>query len=325
MTVTTTTASASVTIVIAQEPLLLQAWLERARASLAVGALDEQIFRGPEASAAEVIAAAQSVPLAAARRLVVVQEAQTLPAPALEALTRYAQRPSPASTLLLLVRGELPRAAGWSSLLQAAEVAQCASPEGQDLARWLQQETQRQGKQLSTQASAILEEQWGQNLLALGHAVAQAACYVGERATIEAADVEALGGRNPQATAFQWADCIVARSGAAALQFLGAQARDPKAGPQLIGLLAWQFERLLRAKRLQAGGASEPQVLGAAGIKPYWRQAFLRQLAGYTLSQLQQALTTIAETDAALKRGRVDQETGLTVLVTRLCSLAAAR
>ena len=167
---------------------------------------------------------------------------------------------------------------------------------------------------------ALLEEQWGHDLLALANALAQAASYVGSRRVIEEGDVEALGGRNPQATVFEWSDMIVRRDASAALRFLSLQQQEGKTAPQLIGMLTWQFDRLLRAKRLQQAGAPEGQIVSSVGIaQPRWRSEFLRQLASYTLPQLQSAAETMLETDVAIKRGQGTPALLVELLVVRLC------
>ena len=273
---------------------------------------------------AEVLTTAQSAPLASTHRLVLVHDAQLAGADAIERFAAYAARPQPSTCLVLMVSGALPASAPWKALAGLASVVGCQAPEGPALRQWINERARQLDKQVSADAATLLEEQWGRDLLALANALDQAACYVGGRAVIEETDVEALGGRHPQATVFQWTEMIVRRDASAALQFLAVQQREGKTAPQLIGMLTWQFDRLLRAKRLQTAGAPEGRVLAAAGInQPRWRGLFLRQLGGYTLPQLQAAMTLMLETDVAAKRGRMTPELAVELLVVRLCGSEA--
>ena len=315
--------TAAIMLLTGDEPLLQREWLDRLRQRLDVGPCDEQAFRGPEAEIADVLAAAQSAPLAAGHRLIILADAHRLPAAALAHLVAYARHPQPSTCLALLLSGAPPTAELWMELAALAQVIACDAPQGALLRRWLTERATGLGKTLTPAASALLEEQWGHNLLALANALEQAASYVGSRRTIEEADVEALGGRNPQATVFQWADVIVQQDAASALRLLAMQQQEGKSAPELIGMLTWQFSRLLRAKRLQVSGAADSQVCSSAGVKPSWRGAFLRQLRAYTLPRLQAATEAILETDVAIKRGRAASDVAMVLLVVRLCGATA--
>lgn len=313
------TETAPVILLTGDQPFLQQEWLARLRQRLDIGPFDEQTFRGPEAAIADVLAAAQSTPLAAARRLILLAAAHRLPVAALPHLVTYARHPQSSTCLVLLLGGSVPKGEAWAEMASLAQAIACDAPQGAALHRWLADRATGLGKTLDAAAAALLEEQWGHDLLALANALEQAASYVGSRRAIAERDIEVLGGRNPQATAFQWTDMIVAGDAASALRLLVLQQHEGKTAPELIGLLTWQFGRLLRAKRSQASGAGEPQVLAAAGVKTYWRGEFLRQLRAYTLPRLQAAAAAMLDADLAIKRGRVTPDVGMVLLVTRLC------
>ena len=315
----THTDAAPVILLTGDEPFLQQEWLARLRSRLDIGPFDEQTFHGPEAVIADVLAAAQSAPLAAAHRLILLADAHRLPAAALTHLVAYARHPQPSTCVVLLLDGALPKGELWTEMSSFAQIIACDAPQGALLRRWLTERAAGLGKTLAPAASALLAEQWGHDLLALANALEQAASYVGARRTIEEADVEVLGGRNPQATVFQWTDMIVAGESAQALRLLAMQQHEGKTAPELIGMLTWQFSRLLRAKRMQASGTPDAQVCLSAGVKPQWRGDFLRQLRAYTLPRLQEATGAILEADVAIKRGQVAPDVGMVLLVVRLC------
>ena len=316
---------AAVIVLTGDEPLLQQEWLARLRAQLGVGPFDEHMFGGADADIADVLATAQAAPLAAARRCVVWTDAHLIAAGALAHLVTYARAPHLSTCLVLLVPGHPPKTAPWTALTALAQVVTCDAPQGGSLRQWIVQRAAVLDKTIDPAAAALLEEQWGHDLLALANALEQVACYVGERRVIAEGDVEGLGGRHPQATVFQWSDLIVRRDLDAALRFLGVQWEAGKTAPQLIGMLTWQFERFLRAKRLVQAGAPEAQVTAAVGIlQPRWRGEFLRQLAGYTLPQVQAAMAALLDADIAIKRGRGTPELVVELLVVRLCGRTIA-
>ncbi len=311
---------APVIVLTGDEPLLQQEWLAHLRAQLAVGPFDEHAFRGAEADITDVLAAALAAPLEATRRCVLWQDAHLITAGTLAHLVTYARAPQPSTCLVLVLPGSPPKSAPWPELLALASVVACDAPQGSALRQWITQRAAALDTTVSPAAASLLEEQWGHDLLALANALDQAACYVGARRTIEEGDVEALGGRHPQATVFQWSDLIVRRDLPAALRFLDVQWQEGKTAPQLIGMLTWQFERLLRAKRLAQAGAPEGQIAASVGItQPRWRGEFLRQLVGYALPQLQAAMAALLGTDIAIKRGQGTPELLVELLVVRLC------
>jgi DNA polymerase III delta subunit len=86
----------------------------------------------------------------------------------------------------------------------------------------------------------------------------------------------------------------------------------------ILAMLAYQFRTLLVVRRGIDCGQSQAEIAKEAKIKPYSVQKSYTPAQRFSESFLRDALTRILATDFAIRQGRMDQRTGLLMLVLSL-------
>lgn len=123
----------------------------------------------------------------------------------------------------------------------------------------------------------------------------------------------------PHTRPFALIDAIAAHDAARALSVLREQLRLRKDVLELYGLLSWQIQRWLTAKRLVEQGESLAEVAHALSLRA-WQVARLQtELAHWSLGALQRHAQRCWEVERGIKRGRIAGELALEVLVLELC------
>lgn len=281
-------------------------------------ALCETLLDNP--SADDIIAAAETVPMMAERRLVVVRDSALLvsgrardEAAESERLTAYLPK-LPGYTLLLFYchggidgRKKLSQALG-----KLATVVKFDPLSDEELTRWMRATLKAEGgKTIGPREAQRLAFTAGRELALLTGELHKLAHYLGEREAVEAADIDAVVTRSLECTVFQLVDALVEGKEAQAFSLLSAML---EAGEGRLGILAMmlrQYRVLLTLKWMQAEGIDRPSQQRRLGVPPFAFDRAQKQAQGYTLARLKEAVALCVDTDYAVKSGRLREDAAL--------------
>lgn len=166
------------------------------------------MLTGDTTDASTVLTLAATIPMMAERRVVIVRDFQRLSQKDREAVADYADQPT-ASTCLVLVTPRVDLKTKLYSRLSkstTAVVFYALYPER--IPAWLQQRVRSYKKRLSGEAGHQLQAIVGTDLGELASELEKLVVFVGNRQTIEAADVEATMGPSRAGTIFDLAQAI---------------------------------------------------------------------------------------------------------------------
>jgi DNA polymerase-3 subunit delta len=304
------------------------------------GALNLSEFQAPSLSAAEVIAACDTVPFLDDRRLVIVHQlfgwrarqagrrraeaearsdSSGLKAER-EQLLAYLPRLAPQTTLVL-VEPQLapPVLAEISRALPAdrRDVRAFGAPRGAELERWLAVRARRRNGALAPGVARLLRQHGPASLEALDQEVAKLVTYAaGEPVSV--ADLnELLAGS--EIVVFELLDALAeGRQGdalAAYRRLLRQGGRAEELTPQIIAL----YRRLLICRLALEERASLAEVQAAHGVKLI--DKLQGQARGWTSEALRRSLGLLLALDRRLKRGETEAESGLEVAIDQLAGL----
>ena len=305
------------------------------------GELNLAEFHAPELSAAAIISACDTIPFIDDRRLVIVHQlfswrpraaarqsadgkagADPLK-PERERLLDYLPGVAPHTTLVLVERGLTPtqRDEIVKRLPKGrADVRPFPGPQGHDLERWLATRAQKHGGQLGPRVAGLLREHGPKGLEALDREIAKLVTYAGgEPVSVDMLD-ELLPGA--ELVVFDLLDAVAeGRAGDAlsTLRRLYRQGLRPEElAPQIIAL----YRRLLVCRLALAERLDPAEVQRTHGVKLIDKlRAQARRLPS---DSIQQALEALLAFDRKLKRGELDPETALELLLADLAALAQA-
>ncbi|MFO7171694.1 MAG: DNA polymerase III subunit delta [Bacillota bacterium] len=290
----------------------------------------------------QVLGLVQTLPLMAARRLVVMRksglfssrrggrpgeegtEGEPVPPAGEEEkqLLAYLRQPAPFVCLVITVDGEPDRRRQVYRAVEAAGVVvDCSQPGEEEAAQWCQVRAQRLGKQLDPEAARILVEKVGTDLTLLGMELEKLALYT-EGEAIGPEPVLTLVSGATQVQVFDLIDAVAEGQVGRAVHLLSQMLRQGEPPLRLLALLAGHFRRLLEARALADQGVTPARAAQERRQRPYYWEKLMRQARRFNREDLVRALEQILEVDVALKtRGGEEQ----LVLETLLMELAALR
>lgn len=191
-------------------------------------------------------------------------------------------------------------------------------PQGEELYRWIKEQVEDEGGQISPEATVTLAAFMGNNLQALSLEVSKLVSYTGGTRPIQEADVHLLVDAVQEATVFQLADAMAARNRKRALETLHILLNRGVNANYILVMIARQFRILLEMKELVSSGVAPAQIQSKLGLHPFVAQKAQDQARAFSLERLEGIYKQLLALDAAIKQGRIEPETALDILVAEL-------
>ena len=191
-----------------------------------------------------------------------------------------------------------------------------------ELPGWIAARATLLGVELAADAIAELATAVGPDTERLDRELAKLAAYAGGR-KVSGADVRALVSGAIGSDIFALTQAVVRHDSRAALGQLERLLADGQAPQQILALLLWQFRVLLFASAMRSSADAERMakaIRSSAYAIGKW-QAFARRT---TRADIVRAYESIYATDLAIKQGRTDPETALTLCLLDLCGVRGA-
>ena len=307
------------------EDYLKQAWAQRlieAMVDPMAATMNLDRFAG-NAPAGEIVAAAQTFPFLAERRVVLVTGSGLFDAGRkadTEALAAYLENPSPVCTLIF-VENKVNAA---NRLLKAAKQAglcvELKAPTERELVAWLQKKAAAAGRELDGDVARLVLETVGSDMTNLNNEMAKLCDYPGSGTAITAADVAAVCSQTLEAKIFDLVDALSQKQGEKAVELYRDMLLLKKRPIDILGMLIRQFRLLFQVKYLAQKGEGPSAIIARLGLTE--RQAFLvrkllAQGKNFSLSTLSQALEDCLEADVAFKTGQIDEELAVELLILK--------
>lgn len=272
----------------------------------------------------QLIAAAETLPFLADRRLVIVRDHPALLGRC-EADSRLLDYlPAvPASTVLLFFCTGKPdgRKKLYTVLKKMDAVVSFTALKGAELTGFVTEGFRKAGKECDERTAEYLVFTVGSDSGLLLEEIAKIASYAGDRPSVTAGDVSALATPSTECTVFQMVDAVVSGQKGRTLSLLNHLLLAGTDRVSILALLLRQFRLLQHVKIMQYEKRSRESIRSALGVQPFIADQFLRQASAYTGGQVRKAVALCLETEYAVKSGRLLQDSALEAVILKLLSL----
>lgn len=278
-------------------------------------------FDAKEADADAVIGTAQTFPVMAQKRLVIVNRAEALSKSQQEGLLSYVKKPSGTTCLIFIAStGKIDKRLSFFSEMDKANfLFHFKPPSDAQLPSWVKKEAQRCGKSITDDAIGTMLEVTGSELMDIKQELAKLTLFVGERNNIEKADMELAVTNGRVDTVFDLADSIGRkdlREAVINLRKLMEQKEEPV---KILGMISRQFRIIWRIKALKKKGAAINSIASTLGLFPTYIDGYLKQGKDFSEAGLLRIFKTLHNADITLKSGRQPPRLAIERLVMELC------
>ena len=255
------------------------------------------------------LAAADQLPMMAQRRVVKITEVRvtasankdSLKEDQFDAIAAYLANPSP-NSVVIFVADELNRSRRVGKLLSEKSVSVEFTPlEDAELVKWANSKLDEFGTQMDDRTLRHL-------IAMIGPDVRRLTIEIGKLSTAALPDkvinidlVDSLVANVREIPNFDLTDNLVAGNKAKALKILSKILNDGAEPLMLLGLLSYNYRRLLMVKDMMERGVDRSEVSRVMKLRYNDQEAFLAAARRASLDQLKKAVVALAETDLAIK------------------------
>lgn len=266
----------------------------------------------------QAIAAAEQLPMMAARRVVRITDFGKLREADEGALLRYLARPAESSVVIFIADDLDKRRKLSKTLLDACASVEFATLSDNELAVWARERL----KGLKAEAD---ERTLRQIIALVGTSVRRLANELDKLATaalpggrITMDSVDALVGRSREMSNFELTDHLIAKDRKGALRTLRRLLDDDAEPVMLVGLIASNYHRLALAKELMSAGKPKEEVFRLVPMPYHKREDFLATARRTDAADLARRISRIASTDLAIKTSLGTPRLQLELLICEL-------
>ena len=276
---------------------------------------------GAGASVSRVLDELRTLPFLADRRVVLIKDADKFVSDNRQVLERYFDNPCSSGTLILVVTSWPANTKLAKKLPKVGKLINIVAPKPWQLPdRLINYSKEAHNKRLDRQAAELLVELAGDELTTLYNEIDKLALFADREKAITQKHIESLIGHNRLFNSFAVIDSVLAGDIVKAVGRLRKMFEADRAAEfTFIGAFAFHFRRMFNAKVLVEGGQSTIDVAKRLRI---WgdRNAFFAQLKKVSLEQIGRNMQQLAETDYAIKTGRVKPKVAAEQLVFKLAA-----
>jgi DNA polymerase-3 subunit delta len=304
-----------------QEPYLLQRVAKAVRrAVLSAGNDDfnDDQFYGKEATAAQIIAAALTLPVFAPKRLVTVKEAQQLPAVELDGLLGYLKDPAPETCLLFVADKIDSRRKFYQQFKKVGCLVEFTPLSERDLPRHIKGFLDERDYRISADALELFCSMVGPNLHEVHSELEKLLTYLGERLLIDFVDVEAVVSKGRTENIFELGNAVGRGDAIKALTLVKHLVDDGEAPLKILSLLVRHFRQLWKVRELQVCKINPREISTTAGVPFFVVDAMIAQGKRFSRDDFRQAYEAFLETDLAMKSSGANAEALLESLLLQL-------
>ena len=261
------------------------------------------VFYGNECKGDEVFSAAQTLPMFAQTRVVLVKKGGDLSAGAMEVLLPYLQDPCPSTCLILQAEKVDGRKKFFAEFKKRGEVVEFKRPYENQLGPYLRDEVRAAGKKIDSAAAELLAYLVGNNLQELVSQIEKLCVYCGKKELIGVAEVKAIVSDTKVESVFEFTDALGSKDVGRALRMLTTLLGDGEAPLRILGGVARHYRQLWQVRELLDRKTPPGDMAKVSGINPYFLKKVMDQARNYRVSELAVVFERMLELDLAFKSG----------------------
>ena len=315
------------------EEYLQEKWLKELSSVIIIESMRDfnyQLVDGSKLSAAQVISQANTPPVFADRRLLVIKNPDFIKTAKAEAagadqLMEYITDPMESTCLVFWVSGSPDkRNRYYKAIDKMRALVDMPRLKGAELSRWIKEECNNLGISLKPDAMSVLLSLDSVELWFVHNELEKLALFY--NGSIEAPVIvslkQLLEVMTPIAETgiFELVDNIGQKKGEQSLEALRNILMTKEQPVRILFMIARQFRLIFQAKILLEQGLHERATAKELGVLPFVASKACRQSTNYNLFALEIAMKLLRDSDLALKSG-ANAEATLQELVLRLVSL----
>jgi DNA polymerase-3 subunit delta len=263
-------------------------------------------YEGEHANAAEIIGMAETMPFLSDKRLILVENSGFFKSGSPE-MAEYLGRQSD-TTILLFVEKEVDKRKDvYKALSKKGFDIECITQSDDSLKTWIRSRFKSEGKVISPAACAFFLDRVGTDMSNIASEIEKLVCYCMDRSEIREEDIDAVSANYLTGRIFAMTDAIAEKNQKRAIELYYDLLALKEPPAKILSLITRQFNLMYQVKEMSSSGRGNSEIASALKLQPFIVDKYKRWSWIYTPEQLKDALEMCAESDTAVKTGKLDQ------------------
>ncbi|WP_227934898.1 DNA polymerase III subunit delta [Alkalihalobacillus deserti] len=274
---------------------------------------------------------AETFPFFGGKKVVVVKDFSIVTAQKQEAkldhdlnrLLEYIEHPSPEAILIFLTPFEKldERKRITKALKKRSAVVECSPFDDKMLSQWLEVQAAKKGFTFSVDGKERLLERLGPQLLLLVSEMEKLSLYVGNEGVVSGEVVDLLVARSLEQDVFALIDFAVKKQLDKALVIYHDLLKQKEEPLKLLALIARQLRIYYQVKEMSRRSYSQKDMAAQLKLHPYVVKLASQQISRFEDTQLLRLLEEAADTDYAIKSGKMEKTLAVELLLMKLATI----
>ncbi|MCX6120678.1 MAG: DNA polymerase III subunit delta [Ignavibacteriales bacterium] len=266
-------------------------------------AFNLDVAYGSKADASQVMAHASSFPMMSDRRVVVIKEFDKLLIgdSVKELVSAYIARPLESTCLLLLAEKPDFRTKPFSDMKKKGAVFSFNPLYDNQVPAWIAARCKSMGREIDIEACRLMQAYIGNSLRAIQNELDKLFTYLGERKRVTPEDVTDVVGVSRGFTVFDLQNAIGKKNMGEAMRIVKRMIETGEAPQLSIIMLTRYFHLVWKVQDMIRHGASEPEVIAATRISPYYFKDYAEAARRFSSLQIENSFRVLLEADVQLK------------------------
>ncbi len=270
--------------------------------------------------ASEIVSLSQTLPFMSEKRLVIAKDFDALKAADLEELLPYLNDPSPSTCLVMFSnQGRYEKKPVIAAVEAHGAVTRFFPLLEREVATWIDGWAKERGLSMPLDAAQYLCQTVGNDLQKIGNELEKIEIYIKGKKTITFEDVKAVAGDFREYSSFDLAAAVGSKNREKAFLILSRLLQEGEQPVGLLGSIAWNFRRLMRAKSMEASGIGYEEIKRKLHVIFHQSALFREQMRRFTVDELREAFDIMLSADKALKSSGLSGRLVLERMILRLC------
>ncbi|MFJ7847325.1 DNA polymerase III subunit delta [Peribacillus sp. NPDC097264] len=186
-----------------------------------------------------------------------------------------------------------------------------------ELKVWVKERVAEYQVQIDDQATELLLELAGTNLMMLTNELDKMALYVEDEKRITTEVVEKLVAKSLEQNIFTLVDSVLQRKMESAMTILHDLLRQNEEPIKILSVMAGQVRLMYQVKELSRQGYSQQKIAGQLRVHPYRVKLALEKTGKFQEKELLSIIDDLAEADYRMKTGQADKAITLELLLLK--------
>lgn len=299
-----------------EESFLVSSYKKRLKEAIAgEDSMNYNYFEGKAPDVKELISLADTMPFFAEHRLILVDESGFFKGSAPEELVDYIPN-IPDSTCMVFCEKEVDkRSRLYKKVKEAGYAAELKKQDSDALMQWAVGILSKDGKKITRRTMEYFLERTGDEMENIRMELEKLICYTMGREVITKEDIDAVGTVHVESRIFDMVAAIVTGNRKKAMELYEDLLTLKEPPMRILFLIARQFNQLLQAKELTAGGSQKVEIASRLKVPPFVAGKLIAQAKPFTREQILSRVSQCVELEEAVKTGQLSDQLAVELLI----------